>query len=513
MLAKPSKGCIDNWAALGNPGWDWESMLPYYRKFMTLYPPSEDTAKLLDTTRMQKWVADGNGPIKVSWPPVEYASIAQQMGPEVGKNLGLRNENADIGASTGYYDQAISADMKLGRRSSAVYEYYHPIAQRKNLSLVTNAMTQRIVFSNNETHGEKVATGVDFVVDGEKYNVAAKREVILCAGTIGSPQILELSGIGSKSILEKHGIKCLVDNPYVGEHLQDHVMSGLAYEAVPGVTTIEDLKKPGVMEMIIGEYQKAPIGVLVNQMTSSIFSPFCDMFGDKSKLQEKVDAIIPLSQTEGGSGGAKAMKIHRDRLLNPDACSIWFVTLPGGADYRNVEHGSGLFSHNCPGNYIATAAGLSHPMSRGSTHIQSADVNVHPRMDPGYLSHPADVALLAEGLRYIDSKLAHVEPFASNVKDGPNGTKKKMSLYEDFLPEKAEEHAQNNLSTQWHIMSTCSMLPKEDGGVVDPKLKVYGTANLRVIDASIIPMEVQANIQSSVYAVAEKGADIVKATW
>jgi choline dehydrogenase len=258
---------------------------------------------------------------------------------------------------------------------------------------------------------------------------------------------------------------------------------------------------------------KAPIGVLVNQMTSSIFCPFSDVIGDKSKLKEKVDAIVPLSQTEGNSASAKALKIHRDRLLDPEACSVWFITLPGGTDMRNVDHGSGVFNHKDPGNYLSTAVGLSHPMSRGSTHIQSADVNEHPRMDPRYLSHAADIALLAEGLRYLDSKLVHVEPYASLLKDGPNGTKKKMPVSESFSPDRAEEHAKQFLSTQWHIMSSCSMLPKEDGGVVDPKLKVYGTANVRVIDASIIPMEVQANIQTSVYAVAEKGADIIKKTW
>jgi choline dehydrogenase len=247
MLAKPSKGCIDNWAALGNPGWDWEGMLPFYRKFMTLNPPPPDTAKALDTTRLQKWIANGDGPIQASWPPLEHISVQQQFGPEWGKNLGLRNENADISASTGYYDQALSIDMKLGRRSSAVYEYYHPNHQRKNLAVVTNAMTQRIVFDDDASNGEKVATGVEFIVDGKKYTVAAKKEVVLSAGTIGSPQILELSGIGSKSILEKYGIKCLVDNPNVGEHLQDHIMTAIGYEAVSGVTTIEDLKKPGVM--------------------------------------------------------------------------------------------------------------------------------------------------------------------------------------------------------------------------------------------------------------------------
>ncbi|KAF1811090.1 alcohol oxidase [Eremomyces bilateralis CBS 781.70] len=512
MLAKPSKGCIDNWAALGNPGWDWEGMLPYYRKFMTLNPPPVDTAKHLDTTRMQKWIGNGNGPIQASWPPLEYLNTQQQIGPDLGTALGLRDPSADIGASTGYYDQALSVDMKKGRRSSAVYEYYHPNAQRNNLSLIMDAMAQRIVFSVNDANGDNVASGVEFLVDGKKYSVGAKKEVILCAGTIGSPQLLELSGIGDKSILEKYGINCLVDNPNVGENLQDHLMSGIAYEVVPGVATIEDLKKTGIMEMLIGEYVKAPIGLLVNQMTSSIFSSYSDVVEDKSKLKEKVEAIVPSSQTSNDSAKAKAMKIHKDRLLDPEACSVWFITLPGGTDLRNASHGSGIFEHKDPGNYLSMAVGLSHPMSRGCTHIQSADANVKPLMDPRYLSHPADIALLADGLRYLDSKLIHVEPLASKVKDGPNGTKKKMPSYETFHPEKAEEHVQNYLSTQWHIMSSCSMLPKEDGGVVDHNLKVYGTSNLRVVDASIIPMEVQANIQTSVYAVAEKAADLIKAS-
>jgi choline dehydrogenase-like flavoprotein len=134
-------------------------------------------------------------------------------------------------------------------------------------------------------------------------------------------------------------------------------------------------------------------------------------------------------------------------------------------------------------------------------------------MDPRYLSHPADVDVLARATRFIDAKVIHTEPLASKIKDGPNGSKLLMPTFKDFSPEKAEDFVQNNISTQWHILGTCSMLPREDGGVVDPKLKVYGTANVRVIDASIIPLEVQGNIQTAVYAVAEKGADLVKATW
>jgi choline dehydrogenase-like flavoprotein len=507
MLAKPSKTCLDSWAALGNPGWDWDGLLPYYRKFMSLNRPPPKSEKLLDTSRMQEWIGDGDGPIQASWPPAEYTTAVQQMAPEWAKNLGLRSHHAAIGDSTGYYDQALSIDMEAGRRSSAVYEYYQPNAHRTNLFLITDAMVQRIVFSDDDSNGEKVATGVEFVVHGCQYSASAKREVILCAGTIQSPQILELSGIGSRSILEKHDIKVLVDNPGVGENLQDHVMSGMAYEAVSGLPTREDLKQPGVMDMLIGEYLKNPVGPLVNHMTSSIYMSYGDILDDKSKLKQNVESLVPNSQTLGNTGLAKQMKIHQERLLNPADCAVWLIPFSGGIDLRNVSHGSGIFNHSDPEHYLSFAAALTHPLSRGSSHIQSSDACVHPIIDPRYMSHPADIHVLAQALRVIDAKLVHTEPFASKLKGC------KQPTCQSFSPDTAEGFAQEYLSTQWHVLGTCSMLPREDGGVVNPTLEVYGTANLRVIDASIIPLEVQGNIQTAVYAVAEKGADLVKATW
>lgn len=473
---------------------------------MSLNRPTPQSEKLLDTSRMQEWVGDGHGPIQVSWPPAEYTTAVQQVAQEWGKNLGLQSDNAAIGNSTGYYDQALSVDMESGRRSSAVYEYYLPNAQRTNLILITDAMVQRIVFRDDDSNGDKVATGVEFVVQGHQYSAPAKREVLLCAGTIQSPQILELSGIGSRSILEKHDIKVLVDNAGVGENLQDHVMSGLTYEAVSGVPTMEDLKLPGVMETLIGEYIKSPVGPLVNGITSSVYMSYSDIIDEKSNLQQDVECLIPNSQTLGNTGPAKQMKIHKDRLLNPKDCAVWFIPFAGGTDMRNVRHGSGIFDHSDPEHYLGAAVGLTHALSRGSTHIQSSDVSVHPIIDPRYMSHPADIHVLAQALRVLDAKLMYTEPLASMHKGG------KQPTCQEFTPGTSEDFVQNYFSTQWHVLGTCSMLPREDGGVVDPNLKVYGTANLRVIDASVIPLMVQGNIQTAVYAVAEKGADLVKTT-
>lgn len=477
---------------------------------MTLNPPPSATEQTLDTSRMQKWVGNGDGPIQASWPPLEYTNSAQQVAPKVAATLGLRSEGVALGESVGYYDQALSIDMKAGRRSSAVYEYYQPIADRPNLFLITDAMVQRVMFSGTNKDGDQIATGVEFASKNQKHSVSAKKEVILCAGTIQSPQLLELSGIGSKAILEKHGIDVLVDNPGVGENLQDHVMSGLSYEAGTEVLTLEDLKQPGVMESLIQDYTKAPVGPLVNQLTSSFYLSYQDVLSDPSKLKERVADLVPDTQTSGNGSLAKQMKQHRDRLLSSKDCAVWIVPFPGGSNFKNVTNGAGMFEHTNTGRYFGAAACLTHPLSRGSSHIQSSDVNVHPIMDPRYMSHPADVAVMTEGLRYIDSTLVTSKPFMSILKDG---TKTLQPLYSSFTLDTAEDHAQEFLCTQWHILGTCSMLPKEDGGVVDPTLKVYGTANLRVVDASIIPLEPQGNIQTAVYAIAEKGADLVKATW
>ena len=480
---------------------------------MSLNRPSPDPESQLDTARMRKWIANGDGPIQAAWPVTEYSTIVQQIAPETAKNLGIKSQDAEITDSTGFYDQALAIDMKSGRRSSSVYGYYLPNAHRKNLSLIMDAMVHRIVFSDEDSNKDKTATGVEFVVDGQTYTASAKKEVILCAGTVQSPQILELSGIGSKSILEREGIKVVVDNPGVGENLQDHVMTGIGYEVVSGVPTFEDFKKPGVMEALIAEYMKNPVGPLVNQLTSSIYLSYSDLLDDKSQLQQAVESLIPESETTGNTALAKQLKIHRDRLLNPADCVAWLVLFAGGGDFSQVHRGPGLFDHSDPGNYLNCSVGLTHPLSRGASHIQSSDVNTHPLMDPRYLSHPADIDILAHAVRFIDTKVVHAEPLASKIKDGLNGRKLTMPTFKDFLPKNAEGFVKNNVSTQWHILGTCSMLPRKDGGVVDPKLKVYGTANVRVVDASIIPFEIQGNIQTAVYAVAEKGADLIKATW
>jgi choline dehydrogenase-like flavoprotein len=256
-------------------------------------------------------------------------------------------------------------------------------------------------------------------------------------------------------------------------------MSGMGYEAVSGVLTAEDLKQPGVIDGLIGEYLKTPVGPLVNNMTSSIYMSYSDILDDKSKLKQNVESLVPNLQSLGNTGLSKQIKIHRDRLLNPADCAVWLIPFAGGSDPSRVNQGSAAFAHSDPEHYMSFAAALTHPLSRGSSHIQSPDATVHPIIDPRYMSHLADVHVLAQAVRVVNAKLIHTEPFAFKL------TGRKQPTYESFSPDTAEDFVQRFLSTQWHIIGTCSMLPREDGGVVDPKLKVYGTSNLRVVNGPL----------------------------
>jgi choline dehydrogenase-like flavoprotein len=154
-------------------------------------------------------------------------------------------------------------------------------------------------------------------------------------------------------------------------------------------------------------------------------------------------------------------------------------------------------------------AALSYPLSRGSVHIQSANPQDAPLIDHGMLRHPVDLKLHARHTMWLE-KIAEAEPMASLLKKGGE----RLHATEPLTDiEKAKEICKELVLSVYHVSGTCAMIPREDGGVVDTKLKVYGTTNLRIVDASIFPLEARGNIQATVYAVAEKAADIIRERW
>ena len=167
-----------------------------------------------------------------------------------------------------------------------------------------------------------------------------------------------------------------------------------------------------------------------------------------------------------------------------------------------------LFAPSIPGNYFTILGVLEHPFSRGTVHIHSSNAADYPLIDPHYLEHPADIKILSQIVLHIQNSLAVTAPLSDLLVD--NGTALQHE-YTKLTPENVESEIKRLLQTEYHPVGTCSMLPKEKGGVVDSKLKVYGVEKLRIVDASVFPLLPRANMQSLVYAVAERAADWIKA--
>lgn len=207
----PSKSGLDTWAELGNPGWDWESMAPYYRKFQTHVKPPKDVEEALEIDYLDGEFSGTDGPIKASFPQTLHP--LQQAWIDTWKGLQRRGNPID-GVGNGGFAVPACIDVKTGKRSHAGYEYYEPVKDRSNLHTVTGALIEKIEL--DQRFPDAKATGVVFSVGGKQHVAKARHEVILCTGTFGSPQILELSGIGSAELCKSLGIKSIIDNPSVG---------------------------------------------------------------------------------------------------------------------------------------------------------------------------------------------------------------------------------------------------------------------------------------------------------
>jgi choline dehydrogenase len=199
------------------------------------------------------------------------------------------------------------------------------------------------------------------------------------------------------------------------------------------------------------------------------------------------------------------------QLLDPREAVCQIVVLPTGIDVTKAYYPEKLFPTEEPGMWCALGACSTRSLSRGYIHINSADPTAHPTIDPAYFKHPLDLDMMSRSVLHALS-FTEIEPLKSVVRRDQNGDVVGADSGGKFPKtlEEAKEYVQRNTVTEYHPVGTCAMLPKAKGGVVDDELKVYGTTNVRVVDASIFPTPVQGNVVSLVYAVAEKAADIIK---
>jgi choline dehydrogenase-like flavoprotein len=330
----------------------------------------------------------------------------------------------------------------------------------------------------------------------------------LAAGTTQTPQILELSGIGRSSVLQAHGITPIIDHAGVGENLQDHGIAPLGYEVADGLPSRDMARDPEVAAAAMAAYQKDGSGSLGMVPLTSAFMPCVDLGQPElEEILQKIEASI--KNPEISITHRKQFEVLRGLIKNPEEPTAQYMLAPFQVLPRAGDDPKSILSLSHPGFFISMVAALSYPLSRGSVHIQSANPQDAPLIDHRMLHHPVDLKLHARHTMWLE-KIAEAEPMASLLKKGGE----RLHATEPLTDiEKAKEICKELVLSVYHVSGTCAMIPREDGGVVDTKLKVYGTTNLRIVDASIFPLEARGNIQATVYAVAEKAADIIRERW
>lgn len=507
MFVPPSKTVIDSWEKLGNPGWNWDVLKPYYAKVYSLKPFQNELRQHFGID----WTGGNDcptpGPIQASYTgdlgdPIPKAWV------ETFKKLGYHmTQDPFSGVLVGAFSCLASIDPVSRERSYAATAYYVPVAERPNLHVLTDSTVEKILLANGEA---KFASGIQFQQNGKLVTVKTRKEVILAAGSLQSPKMLEISGVGSAKLLRSHNIDVQIDNPHVGENLQDHIVCSIGFEAKDDVNTLDDLirQDPKAIETAMREWVATKTGPFVSVgVASYAYLPVLEFLSDDGQktLQRLLDSHAVNGEPEHPVA-ALYYDISRSILESKDDASGAFLAvaaqsiLPVDPDSKDSPAGP------VSGKYITLGAMLSQPLSKGSVHIDSSDPSQKPLIDPKYLAHPLDMEIFARHMRYLET-IAGSEPLQSLLKE--NGRRRDpRSDLKDL--ETAKEYIRNSSISMWHPTSTCAMLPRDRGGVVDENLLVYGTSNLRIVDASVIPLIPRANVQSTVYAVAERAADLIK---
>lgn len=495
----PAQAEIDGWAKLGNPGWDWTNLVPFYKKSYTLIPPADQaTRDHLGIDWINEDYRGTSGPIKVSFPGVLQNPLCKAWIDAFRGLNKVTNGDPFSGNSIGGYSNAATVDPETKTRSYADSAYGAPIRHRPNVRILTETKVQKILFTETGA-GTVKATGVHALIEGKTETLTTTKEVILAAGVFNTPKLLELSGIGDKNLLGCHGIPVHVDLPSVGENLQDHLMTGLSYEVADGVVTGDPLMRQepealALAQKLYVEHKAGPF--TIEGMQSHAYMPTPNV----TELLDK----FPRAQDPKGS---EYYNIVRSILEGPNSSSMaWLMFLA----QTNFHEGAKSFvgTQLLPENFASLGCVQSHPFSRGATHISSGDIDAEPNIDPRYFSHPADLEIMARHLQALDTQLRPSPSLAPFFK--PDGKRNHPDAFHVGDLDGAKKYILDTATTAYHGCGSAAMLPREKGGVVDPKLVVYGTENIRIVDASIFPLIPRGNPLSSVYAVAEKAADIIK---
>lgn len=450
----------------------------------------------------------GTGPLQASFGD-GHTTALDGAWMETFANLGLRmTADPRTGRALGAFQTMASIDPSKKTRSWAASAYFGPeVRARPNLTVLSDTVVKRIVTEG--TGQDVVAKGVVVrTQDGEK-TIFVRHEVILAAGALQSPQILELSGIGGRALLEKHGIPVVINNPNVGENLQDHAMVCQSFESNDDIPTGDVVRDPNVVNAFAELHRTSSAGPFGNSLITSVaYAPLADYAGPLSMLtrEDLLRTCLPKPASDTSVHIEKQFSLIRSVLEDPEEPVAEYMLFPAQLAMPDEPKSfAECIKPTRPENYISVLTILNHPFSRGSVHIASGDVGDKPVWDPRFLSHPLDLEILARNVQFVE-RIVGTEPLRSAIKPGG---KRLPEIVGDTL-EKAREIVRQRQVSVFHVAGSCAMLPRDDGGVVNERLIVHGTQNIRVVDASVFPLEPLGNIQATVYAVAEKAADLIK---
>ncbi|THU82921.1 alcohol oxidase [Dendrothele bispora CBS 962.96] len=355
------------------------------------------------------------------------------------------------------------------------------------------------------------ATGVQYALSSTspKQTVNVNKEVILSAGTIGSAQILMVSGIGPKSVLQDAGVDVKVDLPGVGQRLQDHLVTSLAYSTTSSVTTAGSIhttqstqsQSPEFMSFINSATAYLPLSSLFPSQSGSSLQSLI------SSAQSSMQSQLQAYKTSGYKGTGSGDQV--DDTVVKGYQSIYTTitdTLYTSPSSGQIEL---LIALTQP-NTIVLQAAIQHPLSMGRMYITSNDVFVSPVLDPAYLQNNVDLQILRQGVKMLDElATSSASPLSQFISGRTNPPAKESTSDDDW-----DSFILSSSSTEFHPSSSCAALPLSLGGVVDPdSLRVYGAANVRVMDASVFPMEMSTHLGAPTYGVGEIGVGLVRATY
>ncbi|RYP56150.1 hypothetical protein DL771_012095 [Monosporascus sp. 5C6A] len=467
------------WAQLGHPEWDWAVVEPYFRKVEDMRRKSLNQATAGASLGMVQIIQ--HEPVSEVYPFLQKSA----------RSLGLHVEtdyNRLNGPAMGYYNFDLTIDNN-GYRHSAERAYlpYGLVQQRGSLHVCTGAMVIRLDFSATDDVASGITLRSIHAKSNHEIHVKAKREVILTAGAICTPQILQLSGIGPAVLLEEHGILVRRNLPGVGNSLSDHSAFPVFIDVAAHDTLYEVAKSPfqALKQFLL--FAAFGSGWLKSSIDRGIFL--------------NTAHIDPSNMTV--SGGESALDASKVENI-PD---VEIMIVPVNTRPDIYPNNSSITFQTC----------LNQPFSTGTVKISSSDPTTHPTICLGTLSDSRDREVARKALRFslhlAEQFVRHSGyPHPCTILGGP-GPGSSCRSWKEPSNDELDDYIKKHIDSVYHLTSSCRMGIQEEGGVVDDELRVHGLRNVRIADASVLPNITSGHPMAAVYMVAERCADFIKATW